>query len=61
MTNQEFKKYIEENKIPTINHNLLLKEIEEVRKKYNIIEIYDKYVMEEYRKELEKQKNNITI
>lgn len=46
----------EENKIPTINHNLLLKEIEAVRKKYNIIKRFNQSVMDEYRKEIEKQK-----
>ena len=39
----------EEYKQPTINHNLLLEEIKQIRNKYNINIRYDEKVMENYR------------
>ena len=46
-----FLQYLEEqeNIKKTMNHNFLLKEIKEVRKKYNITKVYDSKVMDEYR------------
>jgi len=51
-----FLQYLEEeeNIKPTINHKILLNEIEEIRKKYNITKRYDKKVMDEYRKGIQK-------
>lgn len=46
----------EENIKPTINHKILLKEIEKVRKKYNITKKYDKSVMDEYREEIKRNR-----
>lgn len=49
-----FLQYLEEQESiePTINHNLLLEEIKNVKEKYNITKVYDKTVMDEYRNRL---------